>query len=270
MPRSPAPGPDRRTLLRGAALTSGAAVVGGAFVTSPLQASPVRIAEPALHTRGGWNARPPSSPVQVLATPPTNIVVHHTATANSDDHSLDHALALSRSIQNFHMDTQGWIDAGQQLTISRGGHIMEGRNRALPAIREGSQCVGTHVANHNNTTIGIENEGTYTDVEPTGALLDALVETLAWLCEAYGLNPEDAIVGHRDFNATECPGELLYGMLPELRASTMSVLEAKGLQVPPRGQVDPADAPSYPSVPDDEPDHAYYHGPVRGADDISR
>lgn len=269
MSHSPAPGPDRRTVFRGAALTSGAAVLGGAFTVSTAHAEPVRIAEPALYTRGDWNARTPSSPVQVLAEPPTQIVVHHTATPNTDDLSEDAALALSRSIQNFHMDTQGWIDAGQQLTISRGGHIMEGRNRALPAIREGTQCVGTHVANHNNTTIGIENEGTYTDVEPTGELIDALVETLAWLCEAYGLNP-DAIVGHRDFNATECPGEVLYGMLPELRNQTMSVLEAKGVQVPPSAQVDPADAPTYPAVPDDEPDHTFHHGPVRGPDDISR
>lgn len=269
MSHSPAPGPGRRTVFRGAALASGAAVLGGAFAAPPLQASPVRIAEPALHTRAAWNARTPSSPVQVLATPPTNIVVHHTATANSDDHSLEHALALSRSIQNFHMDTQGWIDVGQQLTISRGGHVMEGRNRALPAIREGSQCVGTHVANHNNTTIGIENEGTYTGVEPTGALIDSLVETLAWLCQAYGLNP-DAIVGHRDFNATECPGEVLYGMLPELRNRTMGVLEAEGVQVPPYSQADPDAAPTYPAVPDDEPDHTFHHGPVRGPDDISR
>lgn len=270
MSYSPAPGPDRRSLLRGAALTSGAAVLGGAFTVSPVQAAPVRIAEPELYTRADWNARPPSSPVQILAEPPTQIVVHHTATGNSDDHSKAHALALSRSIQNFHMDSQGWIDAGQQLTISRGGHIMEGRDRALAAIREGTQCVGTHVANHNNTTIGIENEGTYTDAEPTSALIDALVETLAWLCEAYGLNPQDAIVGHRDFNPTECPGEVLYGMLPELRDSATSALEAKGVQVPPRSQVDPDDAPTYPAVPGEEPGHTFYHGPARGADDISR
>lgn len=269
MSHSPAPGPDRRTLLRGAALTSGAAVLGGAFTVSSAHASPVRIAEPALYTRADWDARSPSSPVQILAEPPTQIVVHHTATPNNDDNSEAQALALSRSIQDFHMDTQGWIDTGQQLTISRGGHIMEGRDRALAAIREGTQCVGTHVANHNNTTIGIENEGTYTDVEPTGALIDSLVETLAWLCEAYGLNP-DAIVGHRDFNSTECPGEVLYGMLPELRKQTMSVLEAKGVQVPPSNQVDPADAPTYPAAPEDETDQTFYHGPARGPDDISR
>ncbi|MBE3000458.1 N-acetylmuramoyl-L-alanine amidase [Nocardiopsis sp. HNM0947] len=270
MPDSPTPGPDRRTLLRGAALTSGAVAIGGAFTVAPVQASPVRIAEPSLYTRADWDARSPSSPVQILAEPPTQIVVHHTATPNSDDLSEGHALALSRSIQNFHMDDNGWIDTGQQLTISRGGHIMEGRDRALPAIREGTQCVGTHVANHNNTTIGIENEGTYTDVEPTSELIDALVETLAWLCEAYGLNPQDAIVGHRDFNATECPGEVLYGMLPDLRSATTSVLEAKGVSIPPRGGTDPADAPSYPAVPDDEPERTFYHGPARGADDISR
>ena len=261
--------PSRRALLRGAAVTSGAAVLGGALTIGGATGASAQ-AEPALSVRADWNARPPSSPVQVLATPPTFIVVHHTATPNSTDYSLDHALALSRSIQNFHMDTNGWIDAGQQLTISRGGHIMEGRDRSLPAIREGTHCLGTHVADNNSTCIGIENEGTYMDTGPTDALVDSLVATLAWLCEAYNLDPQVAILGHRDFNATACPGDVLYAMLPDLRGATASVLEAKGVQIPTARAVDPADAPTYPPVPEEEPNHAFYHGPMRGADDISR
>lgn len=269
MPHTHPSGPGRRTILRGAAVASGAAVLGGAFTVGGATSASAQAAEPALYVRADWAARPPSSPTQVLATPPSYVVVHHTATPNSTDYSLNHALALSRSIQNFHMDSNGWSDTGQQLTISRGGHIMEGRDRSLPAVREGSHAVGAHVANNNSTCIGIENEGLYMTEGPTQALTDALVATLAWLCGAYGLNPQTAILGHRDFNATACPGDVLYAMLPDLRNAAASVLTAQG--VDPRGLREPtSDGPTYPPVPDDEPQREFHHGPGRGADDFTR
>ena len=268
-------GLNRRTLLRGAALTSGAVALGAfgttnAFAQTTHTRADAQAAGPELYWRGAWNARPPSSPIQVLATPPSYIVVHHTATANSTDYSLDHALRLSQSIQNHHMDSNGWIDTGQQLTISRGGYVMEGRDRTPESIAAGHHVVGAHVANNNSTCIGIENEGLYTSVNPTQALTDSLVQTLAWLCGAYGLNPHSAILGHRDFNATACPGDVLYAMLPELRNSVTQTMRAHGIPIsaPPRTPAE--EGPTYPAVPENEPDHEFYHGPTRGADDISR
>ncbi|MFD3687357.1 peptidoglycan recognition family protein [Nocardiopsis sp. NPDC058631] len=269
MPPTHPPGPGRRTILRGAAVASGAAILGGAFTVGSATSASAQAAQPYLYWRGSWNARPPSSPIQVLATRPSYIVVHHTATANSTNYSLDHALALSKSIQNYHMDSNGWIDAGQQLTISRGGHVMEGRDRTPEAIAAGRHVVGTHVANNNSTCIGIENEGTYMTTGPTQGLTNSLVATLAWLCGAYGLNPQSAIRGHRDFNATACPGNVLYAMLPNLRNAAASVLTAQGMDVDalrePSGE-----GPTYPPVPDDEPEREFYHGPGRGADDFTR
>ena len=275
MTNTPRSGLDRRTLLRGAALTSGAVALGAigatsaAAQTTAAQSTTAQAAAPELYWRGAWNARPPRSPIQVLTTPPRYIIVHHTATANSTDYSLDHALRLSQSIQNHHMDTNGWIDTGQQLTISRGGHLMEGRDRTPEAIAAGQHVVGTHVANNNSTCIGIENEGLYMTVGPTQALTDSLVQTLTWLCGAYGLNPHSAIMGHRDFNATACPGDVLYAMLPELRNRVTQTMRAHGLSIPsPRTPAE--DGPTYPAVPANEPDHEFYHGPTRGPDDFSR
>src|SRR5262245_24951908 len=51
-----------------------------------------------------WGARPPSQSITVLNHPPTYFVVHHTATANSNDYSLAHAISLAHGIQNYHMD----------------------------------------------------------------------------------------------------------------------------------------------------------------------
>ncbi|MFD0855585.1 peptidoglycan recognition family protein [Actinomadura adrarensis] len=224
-----------------------------------VSASPA-LAAPVVHTRADWNARPPTSPATVLNQAPDRIVVHHTATANSTDYSVAHAYALSRSIQNFHMDSNGWADTGQQLTISRGGHLMEGRNRSLSAIRAGDHVVGAHTANHNSHTIGIENEGLYMTVGPTTALWNRLVETCAWLCDVYGLSPS-AIVGHRDFNATACPGDVLYARLPQLRnavAARLGLGLAEILSARPKVGGMPG------------PRHTFDHGPALGPEDRTR
>jgi hypothetical protein len=180
---------------------------------------------PHIYTRAQWKARPPKRPAKVLNRAPDHIIVHHTATANSSDRSLSHAFALSRGIQNVHMDKNGWDDTGQQLTISRGGIVMEGRNRSLQSIRAGDLVVGAQVLHNNDHTIGIENEGTYTSRAVPGALWKSLVEVCVWLCQTYALDPSQAIVGHRDFNKTSCPGDRLYARLPELRRSVAARLE---------------------------------------------
>ncbi|HEY8374142.1 MAG TPA: peptidoglycan recognition family protein [Pseudonocardiaceae bacterium] len=164
-----------------------------------------------------WGARPPSEPITVLNQRPTALIIHHTATANSTDYSREHAYALARAIQNHHMDTNGWIDTGQQLTITRGGYVLEGRHESLNALRSGTKhVVGAHASGYNTVAIGIENEGTYTSVAPPAALWESLVTTCAYICATYGLSPS-AIVGHRDVNATACPGDVLYSKLPQLR-----------------------------------------------------
>src|SRR5690606_35430265 len=155
----------RRGLLGGTGAVLGGALLGPVAGVPPAASA---LAAPRVHTRSEWGARPPASAAQVLDRAPDRIVVHHTATPNSADRSLEHAFALSRSIQAYHMDSNGWADTGQQLTIGRGGHLMEGRNRSLVAINAGDHVVGAHTANHNSHTIGIENEGTYMTMERPG------------------------------------------------------------------------------------------------------
>jgi hypothetical protein len=143
---------------------------------------------------------------------------------NSTDYSRTHAFQLSRDCQDLHMDTNGWADTGQQLTISRGGYVMEGRNRSLQAIGQRRNVMGAQTANQNSHTLGIENEGTYITELPPAALWNALVQTLAWLCGVYGIDPHASIVGHRDYNATQCPGDALYARLPQLRDEVADAL----------------------------------------------
>ena len=216
---APSPEMNRRTLLRAGLAVSAVSAAGLAAPAlasaEPAQATNLRA--PSIATTTAWGARPPNGTIEVLPHPPTYIVVHHTAGANSSDLSQAHAFQISREIQNFHMDTRGWIDTGQQLTNSRGGFVTEGRHQSLSALSGGTTHVmGANVADHNSDIIGIENEGLYTDVDVTPQLWNSLVNLVAYIADQYGIAPSE-IKGHRDFNATECPGEVLYARLPELR-----------------------------------------------------
>jgi hypothetical protein len=202
---------SRRNLLRGAA--AGGLLIGGITMpTGPAQAAPA----PRAYTRAEWSARPPRSATQVIGAP-DHIVIHHTASQNVTDYSLAAAYKVSHWIQDLHMDTNGWIDAGQQLTISRGGYLMEGRSKSLSSIANRQNVLGAQTANHNSHTIGIEHEGIYVTANVPTALFDTSVLTCAWLCNTYGLDPHVAIVGHRDYNTTQCHGDVFYARLPELR-----------------------------------------------------
>ncbi|GAA4020452.1 N-acetylmuramoyl-L-alanine amidase [Allokutzneria multivorans] len=206
----------RRTLL-GSGLTLTALGLVGA---SPALAS-VReaAAVPAIAGTGVWGARANSAAITVLARRTAKIIIHHTATENSNDFSQAHAFALSRSIQNHHMNVNGWLDTGQHFTNSRGGYVTEGRHRSLEALNSGNKHVSSaHTSGQNDVAFGIENEGLYTSVGPTTAQWNSLVQLCAYMCQKHGI-ASSQIFGHRDFNNTACPGNTLYARLPELRTA---------------------------------------------------
>jgi N-acetylmuramoyl-L-alanine amidase/Putative peptidoglycan binding domain len=171
-----------------------------------------------------WGARPSSEDVQVWDERPERIIVHHTATANVKDFSRGAADSVARAIQNFHMDRRGWIDTGQNFTISRGGFVLEGRHRSLEMLRSGDEHVeGAHCTGQNVVAVGIENEGTYTTTRPPGQQWERLRDLCAYICHQYEIPPTE-ITGHRDHKDTICPGDAFYGMLPRLRVEVADVL----------------------------------------------
>jgi hypothetical protein len=224
---------DRRALLRGGVAVTAVGAVGlgtaGAAHAAPragaAPAARSRVPEPRVYTTEEWGARAPSDEIIVENHVPTFIVVHHTAEpGNSEDYSLEHAKKIARDIQNLHMDQNGWADSGQQFTNSRGGFRLEGRHKSLGVVRGGTQHVqGANVGGHNSEVIGIENEGLYRDVDVPAALWDSLVQLVAWIAGQYGTELKN-IQAHRDFNSTECPGDVLYGRLPELREAVGRML----------------------------------------------
>lgn len=151
------------------------------------------------------------------------ILIHHTATANrvlpAPRKELAAASALARGIQRDHMNRNGWRDSGHHFLISRGGRILEGRNETLAAARNGWVILGAHSGNVaiNGTWWGIEVEGSYGEENPPTPAWEALIELCARLCHWGGVQTSN-ILGHRAVRATECPGDMLYAMLPLLRA----------------------------------------------------
>ncbi|MFD0903525.1 peptidoglycan recognition protein family protein [Actinomadura sediminis] len=250
-PRGPMSGvAPRRTFLLGGLLAAGAAVGVQELTRSPAGRAATGTGEavseqsrsrapgnarrasatvPFVHPTAQWGADDPDREATVLSRPPKYVVVHHTSTDNVDDDSIARARYLARAIQNAHKD-RGWGDTGQQFTISRGGHIMEGRTGSLAAAERGEMVMGTHVAGANEFTVGIECEGTYNDVLPPRRLRDSLVQLCAWLCEQYDLDPHDAIVPHKKFNDTDCCGDKFAPTLPSLRDDVASIVSPSRLR----------------------------------------
>jgi N-acetylmuramoyl-L-alanine amidase len=210
---------DRRVFLRTTGMLAGA---GAAGLLLPGAASAAT--EPRIYSCAEWGARPPADELVTLAHKADRILVHHIASANSTDYSLAHAFQVARDDQHDHMDNEGWSDTGQHFTISRGGYRLEGRHGSLDSLRLGTQMIqGAHCPGENDNAIGIENEGLYTSVLPPQAQWDSLVALCAHICRQYGIPPEE-IKGHRDYFNTECPGEMFYAKLPQLRGEVAAAL----------------------------------------------
>jgi N-acetylmuramoyl-L-alanine amidase/Putative peptidoglycan binding domain len=179
---------------------------------------------PSIISCADWDARDPRNPIKVHDRRPVKILIHHTATGNVTDYSRAHALRLARTIQNHHINRNGWSDSGQHFTVSRGGFVLEGRHRSVEMLRGGRRMVeGAHCSGQNIIAVGIETEGTYTRTGPTAQAWNRLRQLCAYVCKQYRVRPTE-IYGHRDFKDTACPGDALYRMLPKLRTEVAALL----------------------------------------------
>jgi hypothetical protein len=182
---------------------------------------------------GGHERWPP------MYSPLQQFIVHHTAGRNGDPNPA----ATIRAIYYDHAVLRAWGDIDYNFLIDEAGRIYEGRRaRAydpgeIPTSedRAGNVVRGTHAVGFNPGSLGIAMLGNFTSRSPTPAARAALTWLLAWAAERHGLdptanhlyvNPETGaqkylpiIAGHRDVNATACPGDTFYPTLPALRSA---------------------------------------------------
>lgn len=154
--------------------------------------------------------------------PAEAITIHHTAGANINPGRFAflerwRCIRLARAIQRDHI-SQGWSDSGHHFLVTRSGLVLEGRQGTLASAKLGMVVQGAHAGRVkvNQTQWGIECEGTYTSGLMPDKQWDALVNLCAHLC-FWGNVQSQALSGHRDHKATQCPGDWLYAKLPDLR-----------------------------------------------------
>ncbi|MFD8673125.1 N-acetylmuramoyl-L-alanine amidase [Streptomyces seoulensis] len=217
---------------------------------SPLPAQPpaTKVPAPPFVTRAGWGADEcardtgyPDYGRTVKA-----VFVHHTDTTNT--YSCADSPSIVRSLYALHLH-QGWRDLGYNFLVDKCGTIFEGRfgGAAMPVI--GAQTYG-----FNTDSMGIAAIGTYTDLTggdskastivgaaPSQAMVTAISRIAAWKLGMSGVSPTgtssltegakdsygftfgkaytlNAVSGHRNGFATDCPGNQLYAKLDTVRS----------------------------------------------------
>ncbi len=161
--------------------------------------------------------------------------VHHTE--NPNGYGEGEVPGMLYAIYQFHRFVRGWHDIGYNFVIDLFGRIWEARQGGIDQAVIGAQAGG-----YNQVSTGVAVLGTFMDVVPSSAALDALEQLMAWKLSLHGVptagrvtvkvNPSDAfytpfrpgahvslprVAGHRDGDSTECPGNAFYGRLPALR-----------------------------------------------------
>ncbi|MFE9253374.1 peptidoglycan recognition protein [Streptomyces sp. NPDC007088] len=193
---------------------------------------------PRIVTRAGWGA---DEDLREREFSYTNTVkaafVHHTAEGN--DYTCEEAPAVIRGIYRFHVESSGWRDIGYNFLVDKCGNVYEGRAGGV-----NKPVMGAHTLGFNNDSTGIAVLGTFTEVEPPAAALDAVAALTAWKLGLHGRDPEgketlvsdggnlyekgenvsmNVISGHRDGFTTECPGERLYRKLGTIRTKAAAL-----------------------------------------------
>lgn len=189
---------------------------------------------PRIITRKGWGADERLRERGFVYTKKVKVAfVHHTASGNG--YSCAQSASVLRSIYRFHVKSSGWRDIGYNFAVDKCGNIYEGRAGGVTKA-----VLGAHTLGFNTDSTGIAVLGTYNKTNPSAAALKAVEQLAAWKLGLYGLNPAgkstlvsgggnrykkgrsvrfNAIAGHRDGFATDCPGARLYSRLGTARVT---------------------------------------------------
>jgi hypothetical protein len=189
---------------------------------------------PAIIGRDVWNggAVPPRTApsygeVQVA-------FVHHTVSAN--DYAATDSAGIVLAICKYHRDTNGWNDIGYNFLVDKYGQVFEGRGGGVDAA-----VIGAHAQGYNRLSTGVAVIGTHDDIGISEPTMASIAQLLGWKLSLHGAPTEGQIVvtsgggslnryasgtpvtlnriaGHRDGDATACPGNALYAQLETLRA----------------------------------------------------
>jgi hypothetical protein len=200
--------------------------------------------QPAIQPRSTWDPADQCPPRTAPQYGDVQVAfVHHTVSLN--DYQPADVPSIILGICRFHRNSNGWNDIGYNFLVDKFGTLWEGRAGGIDQPVVGAQAQG-----FNSQSTGIANIGTFDDVPETDAALNAMAQLIRWklpltgaptagtttLVSAGGSDNRypagtrvtlDRVSGHRDVDATDCPGGDLYNQLPQLRALVGSVAPVK-------------------------------------------
>jgi len=189
--------------------------------------------QPGIITRAEWGAdeslrtKGPGIAPELWAS-----FVHHTAGTNS--YSKSESASIVRGIYAYHTKGRGYSDIAYNFLVDRYGQVFEGRAGGIDQA-----VIGAHAGGFNTYTTGVALMGTFQSVAPPKAARTALVKLLRWKLDVHHVPPIGRVTmiassgtdkyaegtrvrlkrinGHRDANATSCPGQKTYDLLPSIR-----------------------------------------------------
>ncbi|MFD3619895.1 FG-GAP-like repeat-containing protein [Streptomyces sp. NPDC058676] len=197
---------------------------------------PSTVVKPPIITQAQWGASTDYDGTPTYGTEIKAAVVHHTGVDSDNTLSCAESAARLRSIQQDHF-ARGYYDIGYNFVVDRCGQIFEGRSGGMDL-----PVVGAHDIGFNTNTVGISYIGNFETAQPSRAALDAISRIVAWKFGMYGIDPTGKVTltsgsdlnvdgnkvpkgqsitlprvfGHRDTNATACPGANLYSKLTRI------------------------------------------------------
>ncbi|MFD7450432.1 peptidoglycan-binding protein [Kitasatospora sp. NPDC059827] len=142
-----------------------------------------------IYSRAQWGARPAKDITPVAIGDRTGFTVHY-----SDGPTTQ----TLRSIQNYHMDSNGWSDIGYNFLVDTSGRIFEGRGWYLQ---------GAHAYGANTTHIGVCFIGESGDA--TDIAMSAIRSMYEKACDMAGHVLTKTYHGMLPGNSTDCPGAQL-------------------------------------------------------------
>lgn len=155
-----------------------------------------------LVTREAWGARKPRSTTPLPDTDVRGTAVHYSAAAA--DQVADHGQCAGRvrSIQNYHMDANDWVDIAYSWLTCQHGSAFQGRGWGIRTAANGTNPSNDHY--HACCFLGAD-KADRDDVQPAGrlAIAGVLAEGRRRYPHAWEVRP------HSDFKATACPGNEL-------------------------------------------------------------
>ncbi|XP_077995977.1 peptidoglycan-recognition protein SC2-like [Glandiceps talaboti] len=149
-------------------------------------------------SRAEWGARSPNGR-SFMNVPVQYTFIHHTVGNRCFTQSA--CSAECRSIQNWHMDGNGWSDIGYSFLVGEDGNAYEGR---------GWGVVGAHTSGYNSVSHAISYMGDFTNTLPDTKSLDIGQLIIDCGIDNGNIRSNYNLGGHRDVGATSCPGNTLY------------------------------------------------------------